>query len=125
MVSWPPGADRPTTKHSHDDSKRGAGWGAIWGLLLGGLFAIPLLGAAAGAAGGAFIKALEGLGVTEQQLARIREEITEGTSALFLVTDRGDLDRLGERMRGVTGRLLETNLTEAERSTLRETFDGV
>ena len=34
----------------------------------------------------------------------------------------GDLDRLGERFRGVHSKLLETNLTESERDTLLETF---
>jgi uncharacterized membrane protein len=52
---------------------------------------------------------------------RIRAEVTEGTSALFLVTEDADLDRLGERMRGVQARLVETNLTDAERDLLLET----
>jgi uncharacterized membrane protein len=98
--------------------------GALWGLMFGALFAIPVLGVAVGAAGGALTKINEGLGITKEQLDRIREEVTEGTSALFLVTEQGDLDRLGERMRGMHSRLIDTNLTEAERSVLLETFGG-
>ena len=122
VVSWPMGADRPTTRHGHEDTWRGTGWGALWGLLFGALFAVPVLGVAAGAAGGALTKINEGLGITQTQLDRIRAEVTEGTSALFLVTEHGDLDRLGERMRGMHSRLIDTNLTEAERSLLLETF---
>jgi len=47
-----------------------------------------------------------------------------GTSALFIVTDNADLDRLGERFHGRDSTLISTNLTEAERSTLLETFGG-
>ena len=52
----------------------------------------------------------------------MRREITQGTSALFLVSESGDLDRVGERFRGVHMTLVQTNLTPAERSTLLETF---
>ena len=50
--------------------------------------------------------------------------MTEGTSALFLVTEQADLDRLGERTRGVFTRLVDTNLTEAERRMLMEAVGG-
>jgi uncharacterized membrane protein len=124
VVSWPVGAGHPTTKHGHDETWRGTAWGAFWGLLFGVLFAVPVVGAVAGAAGGAFAKMRDGLGITDEQLDRVRKEVTEGTSALFLVTEQADLDRLGERMRGVFTRLVDTNLTEAERSLLMETFGG-
>ena len=52
----------------------------------------------------------------------IRSQVTEGTSALFLVTEQADVDRLAERMRGVHTMLLATNLTDAERKDLLETF---
>lgn len=120
VVSWPAGADGPATQHTRDEMRRGTGWGAFWGFFVGALFAVPVAGAAAGAATGAFVKAKEGLGVSEAQLDRIRAEITEGTSALFLVTDQADLDRVGERMRGVHARLVETSLTDAERAVLLE-----
>ena len=42
--------------------------------------------------------------------------------ALFVVTDEGDLDRLGERFRGVHMTLLSSNLTDTERDELMETF---
>src|SRR4029453_2702651 len=38
VVSWPVGASQPEAKHTHDDKRRGAGWGAFWGLLIGSLF---------------------------------------------------------------------------------------
>jgi uncharacterized membrane protein len=124
VVSWPQGASHPTTKHSHDENVRGAGWGALWGLLGGALFFVPLIGGAIGAAVGALAKSTDGTGITKQDLETIRTEVTEGTSALFLVTDEGDLDRLGDRLHGLDKKLIHTNLTEAERSVLLETFGG-
>ena len=124
VVSWPPGADKPRTEHGHDDPKRGAAWGALWGILGGALFTVPLVGGAVGAALGALARSTEGTGITKEDLTRIRTEIGEGTSALFAVTEDGNLDRLGERFRGFDSTLIKTNLTEAERETLMETFSG-
>jgi uncharacterized membrane protein len=59
------------------------------GLLFGVLLFVPLVGAAAGAAIGGLAKATEGMGITKEQLQTIRAEITQGTSALFLVTEQG------------------------------------
>ena len=124
VVSWPIGADKPEVDHSHDDPKRGAAWGALWGIVAGALFTVPVVGGVVGAALGALSKSTEGTGITKDDLARIRTEIGEGTSALFAVTEDGNLDRLGERFRGTTSTLITTNLTEAERETLLETFGG-
>jgi uncharacterized membrane protein len=125
VVSWPEGASRPNTDHSHDTGKRDTGWGALWGLLLGSLFLMPLLGAAAGAGLGAISGAMKGVGIDKEQLETIRAQITEGTSALFMMTEEGDLDRLGERFRFNNQQLIATNLTEAERDLLLETVgDG-
>ena len=124
VVRWPEGAHAPETHHKHDDPKRGAAWGALWGVLGGALFAIPVAGAVLGLGIGALAKATEGTGISKDDLTRIRTEITPGTSALFLVTEGADLDRLGERFRGRDSKLISTNLTEAERSTLLESFGG-
>ena len=124
VMTWPKGEDKPEVHHKHDDPKRGAAWGALWGILAGALFTIPIVGGIAGVALGALAKSTEGTGITKDDLARIRTQITEGTSALFIVSEEGDLDRLGERFHGVSHNLITTNLTEAERETLMETFGG-
>lgn len=122
IVSWPVGAKKPETKQGHESNWRGGGWGAFWGLLLGALFLVPIFGAAAGAAIGAAAKWTGGIGIDKDQLQRIREEVTEGTSALFLVTEEGDLDRLGDRFHGQHMKLVDANLTKEERDLLLETF---
>jgi uncharacterized membrane protein len=118
------GEPHPSTSQGHQEKWHGAGWGAFWGLLIGTLFFVPVVGGLAGAAIGALSKASEDAGITKEQLEKIRSEVTEGTSALFVVTEEGDLDRLGERFRGMHSTLLATNLTDAERDVLFETFGG-
>jgi uncharacterized membrane protein len=123
VVRWPVGASRPSTDEAHDNA-RGAGWGALWGLLVGALFFVPVVGGLAGAGIGAITTATRDLGITKEQLEKIRTGLTEGTSALFLVTEGGDLDRLGERFHGVHFTLVDTNLTDEERTVLFDTFGG-
>lgn len=125
VVTWPEGADHPQTRHAHDGPERGAAWGALWGVVAGALFTVPVVGGVVGAAIGALSKAMEDTGISQDDLTRIRTEVTPGTSALFVVTEEGDLDRLGERFRfGGDTTLVHTNLTDAERATLLETFGG-
>ena len=122
VVTWPEGAKRPETTHKHDSAWHGGSWGAFWGLLLGAVFLVPVFGMAAGAAIGAVSKATGGLGISKEQLETIRDQVTEGTSALFVVTDEGDLDRVGERFHGTHMKLVDTNLTDEERKLLLDTF---
>ena len=122
VVTWPEGDEHPSMSHGNDEKWRGTGWGAFWGILFGGLFFVPLLGAAVGAAAGAISKSVSAVGIDDAQLDTIREQITPGTSLLCAVTEEGDLDRLGERFHGLHSTLVATNLTEAERSVLMETF---
>jgi len=124
VMTWPEGADRPSLVHEHDSTKRGAGWGALWGILGGALFAIPVAGLVLGAGLGALVKATAGTGISKQDLERIRTEIGPGDSALFLVTEDADVDRLGERFHWRDSTLISTNLTDGERATLLETFGG-
>jgi uncharacterized membrane protein len=124
VVSWPPGAEHPQVRHSHEGPRRDIGWGAFWGALMGSLFLMPVAGAAAGAGIGALIGKSRGVGIGKDEIERIRAEVTEGTSALFAVTETADLDRLGERFHGWGGTLITTNLTDEERKVLLETFGG-
>ena len=124
VVTWPEGEPKPTTKHGHDENWRGAGWGVLWGMLLGALFFVPVVGGVVGAAVGAISKMTQDVGITKDQLETIRTQLTPGTSALFVVTDEGDLDRVGERFQVGHSKLIATNLTDAERRVLMETFGG-
>ena len=121
VVTWPVGASRPNTEHGHEGKRRGMGWGALWGVLIGALFFVPVIGGVVGAGIGALSKLTADAGISKEQLETIRTQVTPGTSALFVVTEEGDLDRVGERLH-MHSTLIATNLTDAERQVLMETF---
>jgi uncharacterized membrane protein len=122
VVTWPEGDAKPTTKHGHEENWRGTGWGALWGVLMGALFFVPVIGGVVGAAIGAISKMTQDVGITKDQLETIRTQVTPGSSALFVVTDEGDLDKVGERFKAPHSKLIATNLTDSERQVLLETF---
>jgi uncharacterized membrane protein len=123
VLEWPVGAKEPKISH-HGPGKKGAAIGGVGGLVLGAAFLIPLVGLATGAAVGAMANKYRSVGITDEQIEEIRAQVTEGSSALFLITQGANLDRLGERFLGTKMKLIETNLTEAERANLYETFGG-
>jgi uncharacterized membrane protein len=122
VVTWPQDAAKPTVRHGHQDQWRGTGWGAFWGLLFGGLFFVPLLGAAAGAAIGGISRTLNAVGLSEDQLTLLREQVTPGSSMLCVVTEDDSTDRVAERFHGVHSTLVASTLTDTERSALLDAF---
>jgi uncharacterized membrane protein len=124
VVSWPEGASKPTTHEGHEERWHGTGWGALWGVLIGALFFVPVIGGVVGAGIGALSKLTASAGISKDQLETIRTQVTPGTSALFVVTEEGDLDKVGERFHHTHSKLIATNLTAAERSVLLDTFDS-
>jgi len=123
VLEWPVGAKEPKIHH-HGPGRKGAALGGVGGLVLGAAFLVPLVGLATGAALGAMANKYRSVGITEEQIEEIRAEIKEGSSALFLITQAANMDRLGERFLGMKMKLIQTNLTEAERANLYETFGG-
>jgi uncharacterized membrane protein len=121
-VSWQPGAKKPKTRQLQDLTGAGALGGAFWGMLFGLLFLMPLLGAAIGAAAGALTGRLTDVGIDDSFIKRAREEITPGTSALFVLTSDAVRDRVQEAFAGERAELLFTNLSKEQEDALREAF---
>src|ERR1051325_5675080 len=76
-----------TTNHHAVGS--GATWGMFWGFFFGLLFFVPVLGMPMGAGLGALFGKLEQAGIDKAFQAEIRELVRPGTSALFLVLEKG------------------------------------
>ena len=121
-VSWPAGAKKPKTRQLNDLAGAGALGGAFWGMLFGLLFLVPLLGAAIGAAAGALAGRLSDVGINDDFIKRTRDEITPGTSALFVLTSDAVEDRVRQAFTGQRAELLFTNLSTEQENTLREAF---
>ncbi|HET8689748.1 MAG TPA: DUF1269 domain-containing protein [Methanosarcina sp.] len=124
IITWPMGQKKPSTKHLAEMALTGAGAlsGAFWGLLFGILFYIPIVGLAAGTAMGALTGALANVGIDEDFIKSIRSKVTEGTSALFLLTSGAVEDRVVDAMKKFDFEILATNLSREEEMKLREAF---
>jgi uncharacterized membrane protein len=124
MVSWPEGAKKPKTEQLHNLTSSGALGGAFWGLLFGLIFFVPLFGMAVGAAFGALSGALSDVGIDDDFIKRVRDDVKPGSSALFLLSAGAVPDRLAEevRNRGLTFKLVSSNLSQEQEAKLREIF---
>lgn len=122
VVSWPVGAKKPKTRQAHNLAGAGAMTGAFWGMLFGLLFFVPLLGMAVGAAAGALGGSMADVGIDDSFIKRVRDSITPGTSAVFLMTSAAVGDRVIEALRGFDAELIQTNLSREEEAKLREVF---
>ena len=123
VVSWPEGRRKPRTWQARDIAGTAALSGAFWGLLFGMLFLLPLVGMAVGAAAGLTAGAFSRIGLSDDFLERVRDRITPGTSALFLLTSDEVVDRVHDAFAGVHAELLVTNLSREQEAALRTAFD--
>ena len=94
LISWPLAARKPSTETLGKLNGPGELWGGSWGVLLGLIFLVPIAGPAFGAAAGAFAGSLADFGVDDDFVVRVREDVTPGTSALFVLSDAAGADRL-------------------------------
>src|ERR1700742_41073 len=81
VVWWPAGRRTPSTRHLGASDL----W---WGVLFGMVFLAPLAGPAFGAAAGAVAGGLADFGLDDDFILQVREPVTPGTSAVFVVSDR-------------------------------------
>ncbi|HEY7415191.1 MAG TPA: DUF1269 domain-containing protein [Ktedonobacteraceae bacterium] len=122
IVTWPPGAKKPRTRQVGNSSGVGVLGGAFWGLLFGLLFFIPLFGLAVGAAIGALAGHFAQYGIDEKFIKQVREKVTEGTSALFLLTSGAVTDRVISALKSKQFEIIATNLSQEQEVELREAF---
>jgi len=52
----------------------------------------------------------------------VREKVTEGTSALFLLTSGAVVDRVAEAVKGQKFEIIQTNLSREQEDQLRKDF---
>jgi uncharacterized membrane protein len=121
-VSWPVGKKSPKTRQLVDLVSAGAVGGMFWGMLFGLIFLTPLFGMAVGAAFGALGGAFRDYGIDDEFIQRIRSQVTEGTSALFLMTSDAVVDRVADAMKDAEFEIIATNLSKEQEQKLREAF---
>lgn len=102
----------------------GAAGGSFWGLLIGMIFLNPLVGAAAGAAGGALGGYLTDIGVDDNFMKSLAEELETGEAVLFVQFEKATADKVLERLDGIGGRVLQTSLSNDAEEKLRQALQG-
>jgi uncharacterized membrane protein len=122
VVSWPLGNKKPSIRQLHSMAGVGAVGGAFFGFLLGLIFFVPFLGAAIGAGMGALTGPLGDVGIDDDFIKQVREEVTEGTSALFTLTSEAKLDKVVDELRRYDFEIVSTNLSAEQEKQLREAF---
>lgn len=122
VVSWPEGRKKPKTRELRDTKKAGALGGGFWGLLFGLIFFVPILGLAIGAATGALFGSLADVGINDAFIDNVRQKVTPGTSALFLLSSDAVEDRVRDEFAGTHAELISTNLSAEQEARLREAF---
>jgi uncharacterized membrane protein len=122
-VEWQPDKKRPKTRQANNLAGAGALGGAFWGLLFGILFFIPLLGLAIGAGAGALGGSLADAGIDDDFIDSVKDKVTPGTSALFLLSADAVLDKIkGAFDGGPKAELIHTNLSNEDEAKLRAAF---
>lgn len=121
-VYWPEDKKKPKTEQLHNMTSGGALGGSFWGLLFGLIFFVPLLGMAVGAAMGALTGSMTDVGIDDNFIREVREHVTPGTSALFVMTSDVVRDKVLEEFKTTGATLLSTNLSNEQEGKLREAF---
>jgi uncharacterized membrane protein len=123
IVSWPANGKKPKTRQTHSMAAAGALGGAFWGMLFGLLFFIPFIGLAIGAVMGGLMGKFSDYGIDDNFIKQVREKVTPGTSALFLLTSGAVVDKVIDELKKLPKfEIIQTNLSKEQEERLRAEF---
>ncbi len=122
VVTWPVDKKKPKTRQLNNLAGAGALGGAFWGMLFGLLFFVPLLGMAIGAGIGALTGSMADVGIDDNFINSVKQRVTPGTSALFLLSSDAVTDRVKGTFNDLNPELIASNLSAEQEAKLREVF---
>jgi len=123
IVEWPEGKKKPATRQLHDLVGPAALHGAFWVLFFGIIFFFPFLSIGIGAGGGALVGSLRDVGIDDDFIDKVKASVVPGTSAIFVLSSSGVVDRIRQRFIGTHAELIYSDLGPAEEARLREIFE--
>jgi uncharacterized membrane protein len=91
-------------------------------MLFGLIFVVPFFGLAVGAAFGALGGKMADYGISDEFIKQTREKVTEGTSALFLMTSDAVLEKITPELKDYDFELIASNLTKEQEEQLMAAF---
>jgi uncharacterized membrane protein len=123
-VSWPTGKKSPKTEQAVNLVGANALDGAFWGMLFGLIFFVPFFGLAVGAAMGALGGKMADYGIDDNFIKRTRQQVTEGTSALFLLSSDAVMDKVTVELKDMEFELIASSLSKEQEAELMAAFSG-
>jgi uncharacterized membrane protein len=122
LVSWPKGKTRPSTRQVVLPTGTQLLDGTFWGLLFGLIFFVPVLDAGRRGEMDRLTSALSDVGIDENFIYQVRSKLTEGTSALFILSRDAVMDKINDAAKGKKPDLIAINLRRDEEMKLRNLF---
>ncbi|MDH3307676.1 MAG: DUF1269 domain-containing protein [Acidimicrobiia bacterium] len=99
---------------------QGATTGGMWGMLAGWIVMAPLAGAALGAALGGLFGRLRDIGIDDNEMRKIGDDLDPGETALFLLVSEAQLAHCLQELRRFDARVLTTTCPDSTRHLMEE-----
>jgi len=119
LVSWPQGHRKPSVRDLGGVTHPGALWGGFWGVVLALIFLTPLAGPRFGAAAGAIAGSMADFGVEDDFVKCVRDAVTPGTSAVFVIGSSGAVTPIAGAFNG-DAQMLGFTLSHEQAQNLHE-----
>jgi uncharacterized membrane protein len=100
----------------------GAAGGALWGGLIGLLFLAPFLGMAVGAASGGAAGAMTDIGVDDDFMKHLGNDLQPGTAAVIVLVRDSTPDKVLPRISRYGGNVIHSSLSDDADAQLRESL---
>jgi uncharacterized membrane protein len=101
----------------------GAAGGAMWGGLIGLLFLAPFLGMAVGAAAGGAAWAMTDVGVDDDFMKHLGEDLEPGSAAVIVLVRESTPDKVLPRISPYGGRVIHSSLSDEAEARLRDALN--
>ena len=98
----------------------GAAGGSFWGLLIGFIFMVPVVGVALGAAAGALGGAFADVGINDRFMKDVAQTLQSGNAALFLLIRKMTTDKVLAALQGEGGTVLRSSFDHTKEAALQE-----
>ncbi|MFN8481820.1 MAG: DUF1269 domain-containing protein [Anaerolineae bacterium] len=117
-----PADGKPKIRQLRSLTGAGALGGAFWGMLIGLLFFMPFVGLAIGAAAGAIVGKFMDIGIPDDFIKEVGQTVEVGDSALFLLVNKWNEERVIEMLAQYKPAVVRTNLSAADEEKLKAAF---
>lgn len=96
----------------------GAAFGAMWGMLIGFLFLVPVFGLAFGGLMGALMGKMSKSGVNEVFRGQVQQLLQPGKAAVVVMASKITEDKFADGLKEFGGTVLKTSLSEEDEKEL-------